>query len=121
MVMILTVLILPPTALLIMTSVVDPPFEQQFEGRLQERLANGDITQEEYDDIKQKFGNGRPPKFLHPPQLMILVISLVWLGIGIRQWIVLSKWDKKYQQFKAQQDEINKELDDEPDDDPNES
>lgn len=113
MIMILTVLILPPASILILTSVAEPPFERQFEGRLQERLDSGDITQEEYDEIKQKFGNGKPRKFLHPPQLVILVISLVWLGIGIRQWIVLSKWDKKYQQFKAQQDEIDKKLEDE--------
>ncbi|MGH1565992.1 MAG: hypothetical protein ACRBB5_00870 [Nitrosopumilus sp.] len=39
----------------------------------------------------------------------------MWLGIGIRQWIVLSKWDKKYQNFKAKQKEIDKELKDESD------
>ena len=49
---------------------------------------------------------------MHPPQIIIIVISLVWLGIGIRQWIVLSKWDKKYQQFKQQQEKIDKELED---------
>jgi len=39
----------------------------------------------------------------------------VWLGIGIRQWIVPSKWDKKYQNFKAKQKEIDKELGDDSD------
>jgi len=39
----------------------------------------------------------------------------VWLGIGIRQWAVLSKWDKKYQNFKAKQKEIDKELEDDSD------
>ena len=117
MIMILTVLILPPASILVLTSVSEPPFESQFEERLQERLSSGEITQEEYDEIKEKFGNGKPRKFLHPPQLVILIISLVWLGIGIRQWAVLSKWDKKYQQFKAKQEEIDKKLDDESDED----
>ena len=47
---------------------------------------------------------------LHPPQLLIFAISVGWLGVGIRQWIVLTKWDKKYQKFKQRQEEINKKL-----------
>lgn len=112
MIMILTVLILPPAAILVVTSISEPPFEMQFEGRLQEKLVSGDITQEEYDDIKKKFGHGKPRHLLHPPQLVILVVSLVWLGIGIRQWIVLSKWDQKYQQFKEKQKAIDKKFED---------
>jgi hypothetical protein len=116
LIMILTVLIIPPTSLLVMTSVTEPPFQEQFEQRLQERLDNERITLEEYDDIKNKFGNDKPHKLLHLPQLIIIVISLVWLGIGIRQWIVISRWDKKYQNFKASQKEIDKELEDDFDD-----
>ena len=47
--------------------------------------------------------------------MIIIVISLVWLGIGIRQWIVLSKWDKKYRQFKEDQKEIDKKFQDDND------
>ena len=47
--------------------------------------------------------------------MIIFVISLVWLGIGIRQWIVLSKWDKRYQQFKSKQEEIDKKFEDDSD------
>ena len=62
LIMILTVLIIPPTALLVMTSVTEPPFQEQFEQRLQERLDGERITQEEYDDIKNKFGHDKPRK-----------------------------------------------------------
>lgn len=112
LIMILTILIIPPSALLVMSFVTEPPFHEQLEQRLQDRLDRGGITQEEFDNIKNKFGDGKPRNPLHPQQLIIVVISLVWLGIGIRQWIVLSKWDKKYQQFKTSQEEIDKEFED---------
>ena len=82
LIMILTILIIPPAALLVMSSVTEHPFEKQLEQRLQDRLDRGDITLEDYDNIKKKFGDGKP---IHPPQMIIIIISLVWLGIGIRQ------------------------------------
>lgn len=117
MIMILTTLIIPPIALLVMTSVYDTPwqerFEQRLEERLQERLQSGEITEDQYHDIKQRLTDReRPNLLLRPPQIIIFAISLVWLGIGIRQWIALSKWDKKYQQFKKKQDDVDKKLDD---------
>ena len=115
LIMILTILIIPPSALLVMSSFTEPPFQEKLERRLQEKLDRGGITQEEYDHFKQKLVDEKPGKVLHPPQLIIIVISLVWLGIGIRQWIVLSKWDKRYQNFKAKEKEIDKELEDESD------
>lgn len=115
LIMILTILIIPPAALLVMSSATERPFEDQLEQRLQDRLDRGGITQEEFNNIKNKFGNDKPRNSLHPPQMIIIVISLVWLGVGIRQWIVLSKWDKKYQQFKTKQKEIDKELEDDSD------
>ena len=118
MIMILTTLIIPPIALLVSTAVLDSPFEDKFqkrmEERLQQRLDSGRITQDEYDRFKDRVvDKEKPPVLLRPPQMIIFVISLVWLGIGIRQWTVLSKWDKKYQKFKKQQEDIDKKLDDE--------
>ncbi len=115
MIMILTVLILPPAAILVMTTVTDSPFHQQFEERIQEKLEKGELTSDEYQHFKNKFENEKPRNFLHPPQFIILIISLVWLGVGIRQWIVLSKWDKTYQQFKKEQKEIDKKFEDDSD------
>lgn len=113
MIMILTTLILPPIALLVMTSVFDSPFNEKLDTRLQEHLKNGDITNEEYENIKSKVvDKGRTEIFFNPPQLIIFTISLVWLGIGIRQWFVLSQWDKKYQRFKQKQADVDKKLSD---------
>ncbi len=113
MIMILTTLIIPPLALIVMVSVFDSPFDEKLEMRLQTHLSNGDITEEEYKNIKSKvIDRGTTKLLLSPPQLIIFTISLVWLGIGIRQWFVLSKWDKKYQRFKEKQADIDKKLSD---------
>jgi hypothetical protein len=40
----------------------------------------------------------------------------VWLGIGIRQWFVLSEWTKKYQRYKKLQDEVDRKLGDDKND-----
>ena len=117
MIMILTTLILPPLALLVMTSIFDSPLNEKLDERLQNHLESGDITDEEYQNIKSKvIDRGRTNLFLNPPQLIIFTISLVWLGVGIRQWFVLSKWDKKYQRFKVKQADIDKKLSDDAED-----
>lgn len=90
-IMILTIMILPPLTFLITSAIFDPPFEHM-----------------------EKDGHRGPLPFFsfrHIP----LWISLVWLGIGIRQWFVLTKWTKKYSKYKEEQEKIDKELDD-PDD-----
>lgn len=38
-------------------------------------------------------------------------VFLVWLGVGIRQWKVFSKWKRKYQEFKALQKKAEASLD----------
>lgn len=116
MIMILTTLIIPPIALLVMTSTFDSPFDDRFEkrldDRLKEQLRRGQITLDEANKIKnQVLDNQRGQVLLQPPQLVIFAISLVWLGIGIKQWLSISKWDKKYQKFKAKQEEVDKKLD----------
>ena len=54
LIMILTVLIIPPVSLLVMASVIEPPFNEQFEHRLKDKLKQGDITPEEYQHIKKE-------------------------------------------------------------------
>jgi hypothetical protein len=51
-----------------------------------------------------------------PPQIALarivpILVSLIWLGIGIRQWFVLSKWSKKYERYKELQKRIDAKLD----------
>jgi len=43
-------------------------------------------------------------------QAVVIGTVLVWIGIGIRQWFVLSKWTKKYKQYKELQKKIDEKL-----------
>ncbi len=88
-IMILTVMIIPPITFMIFMAIYDPPFESQ--------------ENTERDGPKPKFAIFR---------VIPLIISVVWLGIGIRQWFVLSKWTKKYDRYKELQEKIDKKLDD---------
>ena len=49
-------------------------------------------------------------------QAVVVGTVLVWIGIGIRQWFVLSKWTKKYKQFKELQKKVDEKLDYDDDD-----
>ncbi|MGI0037919.1 MAG: hypothetical protein ACRD99_06135 [Nitrososphaera sp.] len=44
-------------------------------------------------------------------QAVVIGIVILWIGIGIRQWLVLSKWTKKYGQYKELQKKIDEKLD----------
>ena len=44
-------------------------------------------------------------------QAVVIGTILFWLGVGIRQWFVLSKWTKKYKQYKQLQKKIDEKLD----------
>jgi membrane-anchored glycerophosphoryl diester phosphodiesterase (GDPDase) len=63
------------------------------------------------------------PPFRGPPdipsfrvvQIVVVVTVLVWIGIGIRQWFVLSKWTKKYKQYKELQKKVDEKLGDDED------
>lgn len=117
MIMILTTLIIPPVALLVMTSAFDSPFNDRFDQRLEERInercRNDHLTRDECNIIKDRLvDRNRQQVLLQPPQLVIFAISLVWLGVGIKQWLSISKWDKKYQRFKEKQEQVDKKLDD---------
>ena len=117
MIMILTTLIIPPVALLVMTSAFDSPFNDRFDQRLEERInercRNDHLTRDECNNLKDRLvDRNRQQVLLQPPQLVIFSISLVWLGVGIKQWLSISKWDKKYQRFKEKQEQVDKKLDD---------
>lgn len=97
-VMLLTVMILPPVTLLISSLIFAPPYDD-----------NG-VVQKHF-----RPGEGRPLKFFNL-RIIPLVISAVWLGIGLRQWFVLSEWTKKYQRYKKLQDEVDRKLGDDKND-----
>ena len=93
-VMILTVMILPPVTLLISSLIFAPPYD------------DNNAVQKPFQP-----GEGKQLKFFNL-RIIPLIISAVWLGIGIRQWFVLSEWTKKYERYKKLQDEVDKRLDD---------
>ena len=118
--MILTILIIPPLAILITVNVLDSPFDVRFEEHRQIRQELGlpvseqELTEEQILQIEEQYKERHGGLFFFKgPQFVILLISLVWLGIGIRQWIVLSKFSQKYENFKNKQEEIDKKLDEE--------
>jgi|SRR5215813_5238695 len=93
-IMLVTVMILPPVTLLISSLLFAPPYDDT--STVQKHFRSGE---------------GRPLKFFNL-RIIPLIISAVWLGIGIRQWFVLSEWTKKYQRYKKLQDEVDKRLED---------
>ncbi|HKW05765.1 MAG TPA: hypothetical protein VJN71_10735 [Nitrososphaerales archaeon] len=40
-----------------------------------------------------------------------IAIAIVFLGIGVRQWMVLSKWTKRYKSYKELQKKVDEKLD----------
>ena len=86
-IMILTMMIISPITFLISFAIWGPPF-----------------------DYEKREHEGPPIEFFHP-KIIPLIVILVWLGIGIRQWFVLSKWTNKYEHYKELQEKINKKLD----------
>jgi hypothetical protein len=53
---------------------------------------------------------GNPDNFRIAGYVTIL-IALAFLAIGIRQWLVLSKWTKRYKNYQALQRKIDEKLD----------
>jgi hypothetical protein len=92
-IMILTIMIIPPIAFVLTFALFGPPFPFH-DGGLHDRFGPG---------FNPGFGIARIIPFL---------ISLIWLGIGIRQWFVLSKWTKKYERYKELQKKIDAKLSD---------
>lgn len=94
-VMIISIMVLSPTALLITYFIFTSPFEPEEHFRATRGLH----------------------MFFPELRWLPLAITLVWLGIGVRQWFVLSKWTKKYDRYKELQEEIDKKLSEEEKDD----
>ena len=40
-----------------------------------------------------------------------ILIAIIFLAIGVRQWTVLSKWTKKYKTYKLMQKKVDEKLD----------
>jgi hypothetical protein len=96
--MIITILILPPISFVITFAVFGPPMFFND--------GDGGMRHEEFRFGPGGFGHGFAVARIIP-----ILIFIVWLGIGIRQWLVLSKWTKRYERYKELQKKIDEKLD----------
>src|SRR5919198_6038298 len=62
-------------------------------------------------------GGGGPPQGGPPDgfafgiaRAIVIVFVLAWIGVGIRQWFVLSKWTQRYEIYKELQKKIDQKL-----------
>ena len=60
-----------------------------------------------------KLISNEPKNYLYKKEIRLItfILSIIWIILGIRQYIILSKWGKRYMKFKKQQEEIDKRLD----------
>ena len=94
-IMIVTIMIIPPLSFAITFALFGPPFPFESGRMPYDRF-------EPHPFFGHYFGIARFIPFL---------IALVWLGIGIRQWFVLSGWTKKYERYRELQRKIDEKLD----------
>jgi hypothetical protein len=92
--MIITILILPPISFVITFAIFGPPM-----------FFDSSMHHERFGFGGGGFGHGFPLARTIP-----ILIFLIWLGIGIRQWFVLSKWTKKYERYKELQKKVDEKL-----------
>ena len=62
--------------------------------------------------LHERFGPS--PQFgyyLSIARFVPFLISLVWLGVGIRQWFMLSNWTRRYERYRELQRKIDQKLD----------
>ncbi len=68
------------------------------------------------DELSQnelKLITDEPKNNLHKKEIRLItfILSIIWIILGIRQYIILSSWGKRYNRFKKQQEEIDKKFD----------
>ena len=101
-IMIITIMIIPPIFFVLTFALFGAPFHYS------DRNGSGDKT------LEPNFN----PTIRFVPLIPIIIV-IGWLAIGIRQWFVLSKWDKRYKRYKELQKKVDEKLENDDDDDDN--
>jgi preprotein translocase subunit SecG len=93
-----------------------PPDREETE--LQSLLNSDEYKQtiNRIDELSQnelKLISNEPKNNLYKKEIRLItfILSMIWIILGIRQYIILSNWGKRYTKFKRQQEEIDKKLD----------
>lgn len=86
--------------------------------KLQSLLNSEDYKQtiNRIDELSQnelRLISDEPQPNLHKKEIRLItfILSIIWIILGIRQYIILSSWGKRYNKFKKQQEEIDKKID----------
>lgn len=115
-IMLLTIMIIPPIAFMLSFMLFGFPFHDDSQYGGNNWWDSSSIRNDSIKESKGEISNTRPwegpnsnSSFRYLPLIPIIVV-LIWLGIGIRQWFVLSKWDKKYKKYKEMQKRIDEKL-----------
>jgi hypothetical protein len=101
-IMLLTIMIIPPIAFMLTFMLFGFPFHD-------DDYNNWTRNDPWEDDSSSTSNSGFNSSFRYLPLIPVIIV-IVWMGIGIRQWFVLSKWDKKYKKYKELQKKIDKDL-----------
>jgi hypothetical protein len=116
-IMILTVMIIPPMVFVITFELLGPPGSPSSTSSLYSSSTSTSSKKEMMAHHKSEHREGLlsfNPLFTIVKNIP-LIIGIVWLGIGIRQWILLSKWSRKYQRYKELQKKIDEKFDNDDD------
>lgn len=116
-IMILTVMIIPPMVFVITFELLGPPGPPSSTPSLNSTSTSSSSKMEMMAHHKSEHREGLlgyNPLFTIIKNIP-LIIGIVWLGIGIRQWILLSKWSRKYQRYKELQKKIDEKIDNDSD------
>jgi hypothetical protein len=97
--MIITLLILPPISFVISFALFGPPMF----------FNDGNSGGMRHDGFG--FGGVGLGRGFALARIIPILIFIIWLAIGIRQWFVLSKWTKRYERYKQLQKKIDERLD----------
>lgn len=94
--MIITVMVITPLSFAVTFAFFGPPFEDRW-----------------WHDRPGPPGPGPPPggPVFGLARLIPIALVVVWLAVGIRQWLVLNKWTAKYEAYRELQRKIDEKLD----------
>ena len=97
LIMILSAMVITPLSFAITFAFFGPPYEERWwHGESMPGPGPGHIPG------GAAFGAAR---------LIPIVLVVVWLGVGLRQWLILNKWTAKYEAYKELQRKIDEKLD----------
>lgn len=89
--MVITIMVVIPVSFAISFAVMGPPFP----------VHGGPWDQDRSD-----------PSNLWPVRTIPFVIALIWIGLGIRQWLILNRWTRKYELYRELQKKLDEKLGD---------